>query len=83
MPKWVKEKPGPQEPSPFATVEEAARFLRVGLSTIYDSLDRGELPEVRVGRYRRIPWAALHRLAKPGSLLPGPEITPAVMTATE
>jgi excisionase family DNA binding protein len=73
MPRRTMEKAIPQETSVFATPKEAARFLRIGLSTVYDSLDRGELPEARVGRCRRIPWAALHRMAEPGSLLPPPE----------
>jgi excisionase family DNA binding protein len=41
-------------------VEEAARILSLSRSTIYELLDRGELPSVRCGAARRIPLAALH-----------------------
>jgi excisionase family DNA binding protein len=40
-------------------VEEAARILCLSRSTIYEMMDRGELPSVRCGTARRIPIAAL------------------------
>ena len=40
-------------------VEEAARLLSLSRSTIYEMLDRGELPSIRCGAARRIPLAAL------------------------
>jgi excisionase family DNA binding protein len=40
-------------------VEEAARILCLSRSTIYQMLDRGELPSIRCGAARRIPIAAL------------------------
>jgi excisionase family DNA binding protein len=40
-------------------VEEAARLLSLSRSTIYEMLDRGELPSLRCGAARRIPLAAL------------------------
>ena len=40
-------------------VEEAARLLSLGRSTIYELMDSGELPSVRCGAARRIPVAAL------------------------
>jgi excisionase family DNA binding protein len=40
-------------------VEEAARILSLSRSTIYEMLERGELPSVRYGAARRIPIAAL------------------------
>jgi excisionase family DNA binding protein len=40
-------------------VEEAARLLSLSRSTIYEMLDRNELPSVRCGAARRIPLAAL------------------------
>jgi excisionase family DNA binding protein len=40
-------------------VHEAARLLSLSRSTIYEMLDRGELPSVRCGAARRIPLAAL------------------------
>ena len=35
------------------TVAEVARFLRVDRKTVYDTIDRGDLPARRVGRGRR------------------------------
>jgi excisionase family DNA binding protein len=40
-------------------IEEAARILSLSRSTIYEMMDRGELPSVRCGTARRIPLAAL------------------------
>ena len=40
-------------------VEEDARLLSLSRSTIYEMLDRNELPSVRCGAARRIPLAAL------------------------
>jgi excisionase family DNA binding protein len=40
-------------------VEEAARLLSLSRSTIYEMLDRNELPSVRCGAARRIPLSAL------------------------
>jgi excisionase family DNA binding protein len=48
----------PTEPL-LVRVEEAARILSLSRSTIYQMLDRGELPSVRRGTARRIPLAAL------------------------
>lgn len=42
-------------------VEEAARLLSLGRSTIYELMDSGELPSVRCGAARRIPVAALRK----------------------
>ena len=39
--------------------EEAAGILGIGRSRIYELLAAGELPVVRIGRFRRIPVAAL------------------------
>jgi excisionase family DNA binding protein len=47
----------------LATVEEAARFLSVGRSTLYGLMDAGNLPHCKIGRSRRIPWQAVRRLA--------------------
>lgn len=41
-------------------VEEAARILGFGRSTIYVMMDKGELPFVKRGAARRIPIAALY-----------------------
>lgn len=41
------------------TVEEAARRLGVGRTTMYALLAAGEIPSVTIGRLRRIPAEAL------------------------
>ena len=53
----------------FLTIEEAADLLRIGRSSAYDAARRWELtdgrrgiPNVRVGRHRRVPKAAILRL---------------------
>jgi excisionase family DNA binding protein len=43
------------------TVPEAARRLRLGVSTVYLLVARGELPVVRFGAAVRIPAAELER----------------------
>ncbi len=48
------------------TVAEAASFLRVGRSSLYVLMDRGELPFVKIGRSRRIPRRAVIALAASG-----------------
>jgi excisionase family DNA binding protein len=40
---------------------EVASLLGVGRSTVYEMVQRGDLPAVHVGRAVRIPSAALHR----------------------
>ena len=48
----------------FLSVEEACAYLRLGRSTIYDLLRRGELPCQRYGRIIRIPRTALQPLVE-------------------
>jgi excisionase family DNA binding protein len=45
------------------TVEEARGVLRVGRSTLYRLIDRGELKTLHIGRRIFISEAALHELA--------------------
>lgn len=45
------------------SVEEACAFLSVGRSTLYELMDRGELPFTKIGRSRRIPRRAVVELA--------------------
>lgn len=40
-------------------IEEAARLLGLGRSTVYELLYKGVLPSVHIGTARRIPLAAL------------------------
>jgi excisionase family DNA binding protein len=50
--------------SGFATVKEAAEFLRLSRAKIYQLLETGELASVHFGRSRRIPRAALYDYAE-------------------
>jgi excisionase family DNA binding protein len=45
------------------TVQDAARFLSVSRSKLYELMDCGELKFVKLGRSRRIPRRALVELA--------------------
>lgn len=42
-------------------IDEAARLLGLGRSTVYELLYKGELPFVRIGAARRIPVVALNQ----------------------
>lgn len=42
------------------TVEEAARRLHIGRTTMYALIGSGEVESVPVGRLRRVPVDALH-----------------------
>jgi excisionase family DNA binding protein len=44
---------------PVLTVEEAARFLRIGRSAAYEGVRAGTIPSVRVGKLYRIPRGML------------------------
>jgi excisionase family DNA binding protein len=48
----------------LVTVGEAARFLGIGRSKLYSLMDAGELAFVKLGRARRVPRAALVKLAE-------------------
>lgn len=43
----------------WITVEELARYLRIGLSCAYELIRSGEIPSRRFGRLVRVPRAAL------------------------
>ena len=47
----------------LVSVREAAGFLGLGKSTVYELMDRGQLPFVRLGRARRVPRKALREFA--------------------
>lgn len=63
----------PPEPSLFLTLDEAARQLRIGRTSLYGMLDRGELPSVKVGRRRLVPRAAIDALEASGPAEAGPD----------
>lgn len=48
----------------LVTPEEAARALRLGRLKIYELIASGEIESVRIGRCRRIRWAALEHFAE-------------------
>jgi excisionase family DNA binding protein len=54
----------------FAKVEEGAKFLSVGRSTVYELMDSGALPYCKIGRARRIPWYAIRKFAEDSLRLP-------------
>lgn len=39
------------------TVEAVAQFLTLSRSKVYQLMERGELPYVKLGRSRRVKWA--------------------------
>lgn len=52
------------EPRVLLTVEEAAKRLSLGRTTVFQLLKTGRLQSVRVGRLRRIPTEALDEYAR-------------------
>lgn len=52
------------------SVREAARFLGISRSTLYELMESGRLQYVKLGRARRVPRRALVALAA-GNLLGG------------
>jgi excisionase family DNA binding protein len=46
------------------SVREAAGLLGVGLSTVYDGIERKEVPNAGIGSVKRVPtWFLLQKLA--------------------
>jgi excisionase family DNA binding protein len=43
------------------TVEQAAKFLRLGRNAVYDAIGRGAIPHRRIGRSIRLSRVALLR----------------------
>lgn len=48
----------------LVTVKEAARFLSLSRSTLYQMMDKGELRYAKIGGSRRIPRQVLKNLAQ-------------------
>jgi excisionase family DNA binding protein len=46
----------------LARIKHAQDFLQVSRSKVYLLMKSGELPSVKLGKNRRIPWAALYAL---------------------
>jgi excisionase family DNA binding protein len=55
----------------LANIAEAARFLSLGRSKLYDLMDAGRLTYCKIGKARRIPWKAIRALAS-DSLMQAP-----------
>jgi len=45
-------------------VDDAAKYLAVGRSTVYELIAQGAIPTVHIGRAVRIPTEALERLSR-------------------
>lgn len=59
MARHTNESNGADQPRTLLSVEEAARRLSVGRSTMFVLLKSGDVTSVRIGRLRRIPLTAL------------------------
>lgn len=46
------------------TVEEVAQLLRIGRSSAYEAVRRGQIPALRLGRRLRVPRSALEQLLR-------------------
>ncbi len=55
------ENPSDQSAAEIMTVDEAALFLRVGRSQLYDAIGRGDVPHRRIGRSIRLSRTELVR----------------------
>ena len=51
----------------LATTAEAAEFLNIARSTLYDLMSRGSILYVKLGNCRRISWEELDRVAREGT----------------
>ncbi|GAA3621042.1 excisionase family DNA binding protein [Lentzea atacamensis] len=63
--------PGADQPRTLLSVEEAARRLSVGRTTMFNLIKSGQVASVQIGRLRRISTAALADYAT--RLAAGPE----------
>jgi excisionase family DNA binding protein len=62
--------------SPFLTVAEAARYLKVSEPTVWRWIRGGRLTSFKVGRVRRIPLSALDELVGQGTRASEPRVRP-------
>jgi excisionase family DNA binding protein len=51
----------------LARVGEACAYLAMSRASLYGMMENGTLRYVKLGRSRRIPWAALETLAEKGT----------------
>jgi excisionase family DNA binding protein len=47
----------------LCSTEEARKFLGISRSKLYELMEAGELEYAKLGRNRKIPWAAVKALA--------------------
>jgi excisionase family DNA binding protein len=47
----------------LASIPEAADFLGISRGKLYSMMDKGEIKFCKLGKSRRVPWAALKKLA--------------------
>jgi excisionase family DNA binding protein len=48
------------------SIKEAATFLRIGRTKVYDLMDAQDLPYIKIGKVRRVPKVALKLFAEKG-----------------
>jgi excisionase family DNA binding protein len=48
------------------SIKEAATFLRIGRTKVYDLMDSQDLPYIKMGKVRRVPKVALKLYAEKG-----------------
>lgn len=47
-------------------VAEAAKLLGIGVRTVYDAIERGEVPNAGIGHAKRVPaWFLIQKLTPP------------------
>ncbi|MEX2287744.1 MAG: helix-turn-helix domain-containing protein [Planctomycetaceae bacterium] len=51
-------------PANLLTIQATAKLLALSRSTLYNLMERGELPYVKIGRARRIPSQEIERLIR-------------------
>jgi excisionase family DNA binding protein len=47
---------------PTMTIEEVRKILRISKNGIYDAVERGEIPTIRIGRVLRVPRKAFEAM---------------------
>jgi excisionase family DNA binding protein len=52
---------------PVATVDEAAKVLRIGRSMAYNAVKSGDIRSIKIGRRLLVPTAAIRELLTQGS----------------
>jgi excisionase family DNA binding protein len=57
-------KDAPADNSGLQPVPTVARFLSISRSKVYQLMDSGELPYVKLGKSRRVRWADVLRLVE-------------------